>query len=377
MRPTIRLCSAFLLAPLFAPISSAQESAPPKQAPAVAAEAGDQSKARQLSPEMLALRDELRRAVVGLARQTLNTRDNTPADIMEACRAFGSGTNVIHGAPGKKVNGLGCLCWNYLCGGYQLLVHDDDRFMARIGYGLQADAGQFLAVLAITGVPADYEIRAGDAQGTVADLVEFEKRACRSGSDRPFALIGLSYYLDDGATWQNEWGEDWSIERLVREELARSCSASTSAVTCRLMGLSYAVDRRRLRKLPIEGVYADVEAYLDKFHEHALSLQNADGSWHPTFFARQGTSNDTSGVLRSTGHILEWLVFSLPEDRLSDVRVVRSVGYLSKRLGAPSTRANVSSMSHRDLQTTMRAARALVLYDRRAFAPGLSQVSAR
>lgn len=321
-----------------------------------------------LSPEMVALRDNLRKALAVIAGQPLNTRDNTPGELIELSLAFGCDASVGYNVPsGKRINAIGCLCWNYPCAGYRLLRASGGPVMARIGYGLQAHPAQFLAVLAQSGVPADYEIRVGEYRGTVADLVEFEKLNCRAGTDLSFTLIGLARYVDGEGSWENDLGEEWSVERLVGEELSRSTSTSDSAVTNRLMGLSFAIQRRTKQAEPIDGAFLDARRYLGKFHDFALEIQNPDGTWHPGFFAHRGTSRDTAGTLRSTGHITEWLALSLPEDRLQDPRVLRSVVYLVKALGAQRPRTNAASMSLRDLDGVMHAAHALSIYDGRVF----------
>jgi len=339
-------------------------------APGEEPEAVEQAAQPELSPEMVTLRDSVRRALALVAKQPLTTRDNTPDEVIQFCLAFGCRTSVGYGSPsGKKVSGIGCLCWNYPCAGYRLLRVTNDRVLARIGYGLQAHPAQFLAVLAQSEVPPDYEIRADEFQGTVADLVESEKLNCQSGTDLSCALIGLDHYLKDEQTWENELGEEWSVERLIREELARSPSLSESDAIDRLMGLSYAVAQRNRRELPLEGEFLRAEQYVGELQDYAFGLQNSDGSWHPSFFARKGTSRDATGTLQSTGRILEWLVFSLSDDRLHDPRVIRSVSYVAKLLGGQSSGWNVASMSTRDLGAVMHAAHALSIYDRRVFEP--------
>jgi len=166
------------------------------------------------------------------------------------------------------------------------------------------------------------------------------------------------------------------VDRLVREELTRSTSTSDGDVTNRLMGLSYAIQRRKKQGQPVDGTFSNAQQYLDKFHDFALDVQNPDGSWHPSFFVHKGTSRDTAGTLRSTGHICEWLVFSLPKDRLQDPRVVRSVAYLVKALGTQRSRTNVASMSLRDAGAAMHAAHALSIYDGRVFPSRAAEESA-
>ncbi len=42
--------------------------------------------------------------------------------------------------------------------------------------------------------------------------------------------------------------------------------------------------------------------------------------------------------MQTTGHILEWLIFSLPEKDLTDPRLVKSVNYLASLLAQQSQR---------------------------------------
>lgn len=324
----------------------------------------------ELSPEMATLRDGVRRALALIARQPFNTRDNTPDNVIELCLAYGVEANVRNGgSSSQSINAIGCLAWNYPCAGYRLLSTGEGRVMARFGYALQSRPAQFLAVLAQSAVPVDYEVQVGEFRGTVADLVEFEKRNVRSDTDLSATLIGLTRYLKDEPSWENDLQEAWSIQRLIREELARSPDRGKSDVTDRLMGLSYAVDRRIKRELPLDGEFLTAQQHLAQYHDFTIDLQNSDGTWHPDFFAHRGPSRDTNGLLRSTGHILEWLVFSLPDDRLEDPRVVRSVAYLTKRLGNQRTRWNVTSTTPRDFRALMHATHALRIYDHRVFKP--------
>ena len=127
--------------------------------------------------------------------------------------------SVVGGADGQRINGITCLCWNYPCNGFEMLAVAAVATSPRIGYGYQERPGEFLATLALSGVPADYPVRVGKTFRKVADLVEAEKLACRSGGDQSLRLIGLSYYVDE-PEWKNDLGETWSLERMIEEEIA-------------------------------------------------------------------------------------------------------------------------------------------------------------
>ena len=323
-----------------------------------------------LSPEMTALRDRVRKVLVHYFREPINTSDNTPAEILSFCLAFGCETEVRYGgSAGNAMNGIGCLCYNYPCAEYRLLAVHDKKAIVRVGYALQQAPGQLLAVLAQSAVPDSYEIRVGDWRGTVADLVASEKLSCVSGIDLSQKLIGLADYLPDDATWKNAAGEAWSLERIVREELGRTPATYGPEVTRHLMGLTFAVERRCRHGHPCDGQFSRAKKFLAEYEEHALSLQNADGTWHPDFFAAKGPSRDTSGMLRATGQILEWLVTLVPAERLQDRQLARSVSFLTNLLEEPYSRLNFTATSTQEIDAVMHAVRALRIYDRRLFKP--------
>ncbi|NLE37797.1 MAG: hypothetical protein GX621_07215 [Pirellulaceae bacterium] len=324
-----------------------------------------------LTDELKTLGPVVRRTISGYFQQPLNTGNNTATDLLQLCMAFGCDAEVRRGAPsGQRLNAFTCLCWNYPCNGREMLRICDDHVAAGVGYGFQQYPGQFLAVLGFSRVPEDYTLRVGDDSRTVMNLVEFEKRNCRSGEDNSFRLIGLARYLESDETWQDDLGETWSIERLVEEELSRPAQAEPAGGTFRLLALSYAVDRRIKREEPIDGQFERAKRHLDEFAQFALDVQNPDGTWHPEFFAFQGNAGSAVDQLRSTGHILRWLAFWLSDEQLRDPRVVRGVTRLTQLLNEQQrTRLSLPAASSREIAARLAAVHALVLYDQRVFVP--------
>jgi len=321
-----------------------------------------------LSPQMAALRDRVRAVLASHFREPINTDDNSPAQILSFCLAFGCDTEIRYGnAAGSTMSGIGCLCYDYPCAGYRMLRVSDGKVMARVGYALQESPGEMLAVLAQSAVPDNYEIRAGQWRGHVSDLVEAEKLSCVPGIDLSQKLIGLSYYLPDGATWKNARGDEWSLERLVREELNRSPASDGPEATDHLMGLAYALDRHTRDGRTAAGQYERARKFLAEYEDFALGLQNTDGSWNPAVFSAKGSGRELVGVLRATGHILEWLVSSLPEDRLQDRRVLLSMNYVTSLIENSYGQSNVPSTSTREITALMHALHALRVYDHRVF----------
>jgi len=341
---------------------------PPVRLPKVEPEPKPEPK-RELTAAMTALRDRVRKTLNDHRRALLNTRENTATEMMLACLPYGCKTEVhLGGSNGKRINGITLLCWNYPCAGYEPLALSEGRIAARIGYGLQEHPSQLLATLALARVRPNYPIRVGEDVRTVADLVEHEKLGCRSGTDLSLKLIGLAHFVKE-PSWKNDLGEQWSHERIVREELAKPVVGAPDGGTTRLLGLGYAIFRRGKRKQPIEGQYARAQKYLNEFQDFALSHQNADGSWGPQFIAAKSTSRNPAVQLRATGCVLQWLAVSMPDDRLEDPRVVRAVAFADRLLGSGRYRQKARSLSTREIGSVMRTLHALALYDERYFQP--------
>lgn len=330
----------------------------------------EESAAPSLSPEMAAFRNRVRRTLSQVYARSLNAQTNLPVEVIAFCEAFGHTAEIASGGrSGQKVNGVGAMCWNYPCGGYTLLRTDGKQSIMRVGYGHQDRPAQLLAMLAQNRVPASYEIRIGDQSGTVADLAAAEKLACRQGLNQSGTLIGLAFYARPADTWKNDLGETWSLESLLHAELDRKADASSVDVVDRLMAISFALEQLKDADLAAEGLRKRAEDHVKEFHKYALELQNADGTWHPGFFAYRGTSKNAEGSLLATGAILTWLIYSLPADRLEHGQIVRGLNYLEKQLAASVGRRSTTPSSALEVVGQMKAARALSLYDARYFTP--------
>jgi hypothetical protein len=303
------------------------------------------------------------------AAQDYTVYSSTATDVMHYCLAFGPKAGVRIANSPRPVSGIGSLCYNYAFRGYRPLIVIGDRPAARVGYGLQAHPSQLIALLAQSRVKPDYPIRVGKFRGTVADLVEHEQRDCHAENDMALKLVGLSYYVGTGGEWSSRDGQTWSIDRIIRTEMDKPFVEAACGGLHRLMGLSYAVKRRIGDDLPVDGGYERARKYLLAFHDHALKLQNNDGSWHPMFFRVRGASRDTAGTLRATGMIVEWLAYSLPEASLDDPRMIRSVDYLTNLLGSRRYRVDTPELPAREIAAAMHAAHALAIYDQRIFKP--------
>lgn len=281
-----------------------------------------------------------------------------PWSIMHGLIAYGRDTPVL--VRGRKVNAADYLCANGVGDDRRILYVVNGHLGARTGRGVQGHEGQLLAMLAQAEVAADQPLTVDGHQLTVEDLIRYECRTCRAGTELTFKLIGLSYYLNTEATWKNDQGEIWNIGRLVEEELKQPVNGEACGGTHRLMGLSRAVYHRREQGKSIDGHFLRADNFVRDYHDYALKLQNPDGSFSTSWLEERENDRDAKQKLYTTGHILEWLVFSLPAERLEEPGVIRAVDFLvNLMLNAPGHDLDVGPKGH--------SLHALRLYEKRVF----------
>jgi hypothetical protein len=243
-----------------------------------AAPAAAEPSAADMPPELAALREKVERTLLTYYPLHQNARDNNPWEVMHAIIAYGVHTKIFKDRPGgEPVNAVGWMCYNYPCAGQRMLFLNGGAVDAGRGVGLQGHGGQFLAILAQSHVMADYPLRVEGKDFTLADLIKQEKATCQSGTELTFKLISLAHYLDSDETWKSLDGQEWSIPRLIREELAAPIRGAACGGTHRLMGYSYAVRKRTQKGKSVDGEFRRAQIYTQDYHRYTFSLQNADG----------------------------------------------------------------------------------------------------
>jgi hypothetical protein len=338
------------------PQEKAQQTAPAATAPV--------SPQPPLTPQLKSLRTRVRSVLKGYYMKPLNSQEHDPWEVMHGMLAYGVHSRIRQGGPrGDYITAVGWLCYNRPCKGQTLLyVSPEGHLRAKQGVGLQGHMGQLLAMLAQCHVAPDYPIRVGDRDYTIEDLIEAEQATCYPKTELTFKLIALSHYLDLDATWVNDQGLEWDMPRLIREEIAQPIRGAACGGTHRLSGLSLAVKARRKSGEPLDGEYARAAEFVKNYQNYAFRLQNRDGSLSTKWFQGSGDESDIDRRVKTTGHILEWLVYSLSDEELRDQRTIRSVSYLANLL--------YSNYSHEwEVGPVCHATHALLLYDERVFQP--------
>lgn len=312
----------------------------------------------ELSPELIELRQKIRECLAHYYFRPENVAIRSPWGAMHAMIAYGVDTQLIAGD--RRVNAIGYLNYNGVCNGQSLFHIKDDKLQARIGVGVQGHAGQYLAMLAQSRVKTDFPLKVDGRDYTVADLIEHEKLTCRPNTELTFKLIALTHYLKSDEKWKSDDGQDWDIPRLIKEELKQPIIGAACGGTHRMTGFSYAVRKREQRKEPIEGQWKRAKIFVDDYHEYAFKLQNPDGSFSTDWFAGRADFGPPSRRLETTGHITEWLAFSLSKEQLQEPRMVKSVDYLTDLLlNGKNEKWGIGPLGH--------GLHALAIYDERVF----------
>jgi hypothetical protein len=197
-----------------------------------------------------------------------------------------------------------------------------------MGNGLQGHDGQLLALFAQSRVAVDQQLLVEGSEFAIEDLIETEQATCRPRTELTFKLMGLVHYLHTDSVWTDDTGQDWDFPRMMDEEIRAPINGVTCGGTHRLMALAYAVRRRQRDGFAIDGIWQRARQHVAGYQALAFRLQNRDGSLSSDFFRRRGAWGDPNRRLKTTGHLLEWLVFSLPHEQLHDRRLTRAVDYL-------------------------------------------------
>ncbi|MDA7978109.1 MAG: hypothetical protein MPJ50_04985 [Pirellulales bacterium] len=322
---------------------------------------GDVEKSAEKALPPLELRSRIATVLDRYENRPLNSGENSPWQVMHRIVAYGVETQIEVGRPGGvHQSAIGWLLFNQPFRGQRLLVARNNSVYGKEGRGLQGHGGQLLAILAQSKLQRDYPIRVGEQEFSVEDLIRSEQRTCRARTELTFKLIGLAHYLPSDTTWKSDDGQAWSIERLVREEISQRIQGGTCGGTHRLMGLTYAVVRRKQQGLELTGDFARAATYINEYIDYALKLRNPDGSFSTSFLEHRAMNPDLSVRLRTTGHILEWLAFAVSDDTLRDPEIVESVEYLTQILEqSPNRNWEVGPLGH--------ALHALALYQQRVW----------
>jgi hypothetical protein len=126
----------------------------------------------------------------------------------------------------------------------------------------------------------------------------------------------IGEHLGTDLSWSNGRGEKLRYRDLIRYELDADVENAACGGTHRLFGLTWAYHLHKNRGRSTKGIWEEITAREAKYRDVARRYQNADGSFSTDFFRGRGNSQDKQLRINTTGHILEWLSLSLPDEEL-------------------------------------------------------------
>lgn len=301
------------------------------------------------SSELDALRHQIARVLATYRRRPLNTLDHTPWEVMHWSLTWGAGATIRQGnAAGDLVNAFEWLNRGGRCHGQVMVATDRGRLIALQGKGMQGHASQHLAVMAQARLPKSTPITVDGKRFMISDLIDSEKLACRENTELTFVLIAMSHYLSSNATWKSADGTTWSLAKLVEEELAQPIHGVACGGTHRLYALAFACQQRREATGGLDGVYERANRFY-RLHQQKMfsELQNRDGSFSTAWFERPEDGTDVERKLRTTGHMLEFLVSTADQKVLYHPKTIKAVAFLAGILEKePEKEWKIGPMSH-------------------------------
>ena len=287
-----------------------------------------------LPPELQSLSGQDPRRAGDLQREALQYGPAFPWEIMHRMVAFGIPTEIRRDAPdGQRVNAIG---WLFGAAGGM-----DSRCWCSPPGSRPGESGR-----ASKGIPASSSACSPNQKSarkalsscegrsfTVEDLIEQEKLDCNTNMELTFKLIAFSYYVKSDETWLNQDKQQWSISRLFKRRFASRSAPPPAAALIGCWPEQRLSLPREARKTDRRRISAgtDLHPRLPTLHARHSAKPRRQLQHRLVQQARQ-TRPIRPRKLQTTGHMLEWLVWSLPEEQLRDPRVSRSSSFIATTL---------------------------------------------
>ncbi|HWL08398.1 MAG TPA: hypothetical protein VNQ76_08340 [Planctomicrobium sp.] len=186
-------------------------------------------------------------------------------------------------------------------------------------YDFEGHVNQSLSIIAMCNVPLTHQFKTGDGRTvTMADMVKNAQMSVNSKDELTWTLWYLTHYLDQDTAWTNAQGQQWSMESLVRNQVAASVLTAPCGGTHNLFALAYARNSYMQKHGQLRGAWLEADHKIQQYIATAQAMQNRDGSFATQYFKSRGYSTDFNERIKASGHMLEWLLVALPKSRLNE-----------------------------------------------------------
>jgi hypothetical protein len=189
----------------------------------------------------------------------------------------------------------------------------------------QGHKDQWIGYLSQVGLTPETPIKVAGQQYTIADLIEQAKWDLRDPMEATWTLMAFGTYFPLDAEWQSRDGSTWTIDRVMEMEAGQPLEGAACGGSHRMYSLAITRNRARIENYDQgeagEKADAKIRDAIAKAHEY----QQPDGAFSAHMFDRPSSTAEISGLLHSTGHVLEFLTVALSDEQLAEPWVTRAV----------------------------------------------------
>lgn len=297
----------------------------------------------QASSSEDALRDRIDRAIELTSKRVLKKDTNNAWQVVHGIIAYGPQLQMV--VDGQKVSALRYLFDGNTMNGWVLFPgQTKDGLDAQLVPGSSSAQGhpdQWIGYFACCGVKLDEPIVvqvAGQPKTyQFRNMLSEAQWKIHEGMEATWTLMALSPYvgeymkIDD--TWKARDGKGWNLEQIVEMEADAGIEGAACGGAHRLYALASALKAYRAAgKVPTAGGWAAAEELVNNSIANAFKFQQPDGGFSNDRFFRSSITPDIDERIDSTGHVLEVVAYAVPDDKLSDPKLVRAVEFLCKKI---------------------------------------------
>lgn len=202
-----------------------------------------------------------------------------------------------------------------------------------VPYAFEGHPNQFLAILSMAELPRNFSFRAGNgATITVDDMLRNAQADCNDREEVTWTLWAFARYVHPSVTWQNRFGEQWSMERLVQTEVGKRVQEGACGGCHGLFALALARNAYLQSGFQLRGAYFEADMKVKRYIAETRAYQNADGSFSSNHYNGPGYAPDFNKRIAASGHILEWLMIGLSNEELEQEWLKRGVTSIARDL---------------------------------------------
>jgi len=203
----------------------------------------------------------------------------------------------------------------------------------------QGHRDQWLAYLAACELPEDQIVQTIDGPRRLSNWLRQIEWDVPMNFEREYSwtLMSLVPYRTSDHRWTARDGQDYSIESLLKSEVAMLSPSSACGGSHRLTAIAIAVKARRDEGKPMTGTWADAALLIETAMEQAIEFRSVDGTFSSQYFERPGRSLDLAVNIGATGHTLEFFAVAAPDELLATEAITRAANRLCEMLEQTAT----------------------------------------